>query len=60
MASIYRRNRSYPIPKGAEIIERKRKATLAELRKAPDREYVVEHFAKWTDGKRQKRRERLN
>jgi len=60
MASTYRRSRSYPIPDGAEIVERKRKATSAELKKHPEQKHVVERFAKWTDGKGRKRRERLN
>ena len=60
MASIYRRNRSYPVPEGAEIIERKRKATAAELRQAPTRKTIIERFVKFTDRKGKRRRERLN
>lgn len=60
MASTYRRSRSYPIPDGAEIVERKRKATSAELKKHPEQKHVVERFAKWREGKGRNRRERLN
>ena len=51
MASIYRRTRSYPMPKDVEIIERRRKATAVELREDPERKTIIERFAKWTDGK---------
>lgn len=60
MASIYRRKRSYPIPAGTEIIERRRKATAAELRQNLSQKTIVERFATWTDGKGRKRKERLN
>jgi len=60
MASVYRRNRSYPIPEGAEIIERRRKATATELRQDPERKTIVERSAKWVDGKGRNRKERLN
>ena len=55
MASIYRRTRSYPVPAGAEITERKRKATPAELQQDPQSPLIVERIAKWTDGKGRKR-----
>jgi len=48
------------MPEGAEIIQRRRKATAAELRKDPTRKTILERFAKWTDGKGKQRRERLN
>jgi site-specific recombinase XerD len=51
VASIFKRMRSFPIPGGAEIIERRRKATAAELREDPQRRTIVERFAIWTDGK---------
>ena len=60
MASIYRRTRSYPTPAGAEITERKRKATSAELQQNPGAPLIVERTAKWTDGKGRKRRGTLN
>jgi len=60
MASIYRRTRSYPIPSGAEIIERRRKARSDELQADPTRATVVERFAKWTDRKGQARKAPLN
>jgi hypothetical protein len=33
------------------MIERRRKATAAELREDPQRRTIVERFAKWTDSK---------
>jgi hypothetical protein len=60
MASIYRRTRSYPIPSGAEIIERRRKATPAELQEHFERKTIVERFARWTDNKGKARRAPLN
>ena len=51
MASIFKRTRSYPIPEAAEILERRRKATAAELREEPHRKTIVERFAKWIDSK---------
>jgi len=60
MASIYRRTRTYPVPSGAEIIERRRKATSAELLENPDRKTIVEQCAKWTDGKGRTRKAPLN
>ena len=56
MASIYRRSRSYPVPAGAEIIERRRKATQAELRSDPTRKTIVERAVKWTDRNGRQRR----
>jgi len=51
MATVYKRKEARPIPDGAEIIERKRKATPAELKKDSERTHVIERYAKWTDGK---------
>ena len=56
MASIFKRTRSNPIPEGAEIIERRRKATAAERRDDPDRKTIVERFAVWTDRKTKRAR----
>ena len=60
MASVYRRTRSYPIPNGAEIVESRRKATPAELRRNPQRKTVVERVAKWTDRKGRTRKGVVN
>ena len=51
MASIFKRTRSYPVPDGAEISERRRKATPEELRENPGCKTIIERFAKWTDRK---------
>ena len=60
MASIYRRTRSYPIPSGAEISERRRKATAAELLKDPQLKTIVERWAKWVDKKGRTRKALVN
>jgi hypothetical protein len=49
MASVFKRREQQAIPDGAEIIERRRKATPKELRKNPERTTIVERWAKWTD-----------
>jgi len=60
MASIYKRSRSYPVPEGAEIIARRRKARPDELRDDPTRKTIIEYFAKWVDVKGQTRKAPLN
>ena len=51
MATVYKRTRRKPIPKGAAIIERMRKPTPEELQKDPSLKAVPQKYAVWSDGK---------
>lgn len=55
MGSIYKKTVTRPLPTGAVVSTRRRRATLKELRREPDRQTITEHVATWRDRTGEKR-----